>query len=45
MHYDSLFIKSGIHQEEFNNLTPENFNKVFEKYQVKINYYQNNLSW
>ena len=45
MHYDSLFIKSGIHQEEFNNLTPENFNKVLEKYQVKINYYQNNLSW
>ncbi len=45
MHYDSLFIKNGIHQDEFNNLTSDNFDEVFDKYQVKINYYQNHLSW
>ena len=45
MHYDSLFIKNGIHQDEFNNLTSDNFYEVFDKYQVKINYYQNHLSW
>ena len=45
MHYDSLFIKNGIHQDEFNSLTSDNFDEVFDKYQVKINYYQNHLSW
>ena len=45
MHYDSLFIKNGIHNDEFKNLTPSNFDKIFNKYQVKINYYQNHLSW
>ena len=33
------------HKEEFKNLTPDNFDMVFNKYQVKINYYQSHLSW
>ena len=45
MHYDSLFIKNGIHKDEFKNLTPGDFDGIFNKYQVKINYYQNYLSW
>ena len=45
MHYDSLFIKNGIHKNEFKNLTPDDFDEIFNKYQVKINYYQNHLSW
>ena len=45
MHYDSLFIKNGIHIDEFKNLTSDNFDKIFNKYKVKINYYQNHLSW
>ena len=38
-------IKDGIHKGEFQNLTPDDFDKVFNKYQVKINYYQNYLTW
>ena len=45
MHYDSLFIKNGIHKDEFKNIIPVNFNKIFDKYEVKIDYYQNNLTW
>ena len=45
MHYDSLFIKNGIHQNEFNSLKPDKFAEVFDKYKVKIDYYQNHLSW
>ena len=45
MHYDSLFIKNGIHKEEFEKLASSDFVKVFNKYQVKIDYYQNYLSW
>ncbi len=45
MHYDSLFIKDGIHKEEFESLTPDSFDKIFGKYQVKIDYYQNHLLW
>ena len=45
MHYDSLFIKNGIHNNEFKNLKPADFDEIFIKYQVKINYYQNHLSW
>ena len=45
MHYDSLFIKDGIHQNEFKNLKPENFGKILNKYKVEINYYQNYLLW
>ena len=45
MHYDSLFIKNGIHQDEFKNSTSNSFDEILSKYQVKINYYQNVLSW
>ena len=45
MHYDSLFIKNGIHNDEFKSLTSEDFEEIFNKYKVKINYYQNHLSW
>ena len=45
MHYDSLFIKSGIHNNEFKNLVPDDFDKIFNKYEVNINYYQDHLSW
>ena len=45
MHYDSLFIKNGIHSDEFKNLTSDEFDEIFNKYQVRINYYQNYLSW
>tara|TARA_B100001765_G_scaffold212067_1_gene175521 strand:- start:407 stop:1231 length:825 start_codon:yes stop_codon:yes gene_type:complete len=45
MHYDSLFIKNGIHKNEFSNLTKDDFDEILNKYQVKINYYQNHLAW
>ena len=45
MHYDSLFIINGIHKNEFKNLTSNNIDKILRKYQVKIDYYQNYLSW
>ena len=45
MNYESLFILNGIHKNEFSNLDAKNFRKVFNKYNVKINFYQNQLSW
>jgi len=45
MHYDSLFIINGIHQNEFKNLTSNTIDKILSKYKVKIDYYQNFLSW
>ena len=45
MHYDSLFIKNGIHKDEFKNITSDSFEKILNKYQVKIDYYQNSLLW
>ena len=45
MHYDSLFIKNGIHHDEFKNLKSNSFDDILNKYQVEINYYQNVLSW
>ncbi len=45
MNYDSLFIKNGVHEDEFKNLQHKNFEKIFKKYKVKINYYQSLLSW
>tara|TARA_B100001123_G_scaffold433264_1_gene557669 strand:+ start:1538 stop:2362 length:825 start_codon:yes stop_codon:yes gene_type:complete len=45
MFYDSLFIKKGIHLDEFKNLKEEDFDKILNKYKVKINYYQNHLFW
>ena len=45
MGLDSLLIKQGIHKDEFLNLKLEDCDKVLNKYQVKTNYYQENLSW
>ena len=45
MQYESLFILNGIHKHEFKNLNSDSFHKVFKKYNVKINYYQNDLLW
>ena len=45
MNYDCLFIKNGIHQAEFKNFSFRNFKKILDKYKVKIDYYQNHLSW
>ena len=40
---DCLFISDGVHRSEFsNNLELE---KLFNKYQVKANYYQKELQW
>tara|TARA_B100001123_G_C15214211_1_gene988523 strand:+ start:170 stop:988 length:819 start_codon:yes stop_codon:yes gene_type:complete len=45
MKFDSLFITSGIHKDEFLNLKLENYEKILEKYGVKTNYYQERLTW
>jgi len=45
MKFDSLFITSGIHKNEFLNLSAENYDKVLEKYKAKTNYYQEKLVW
>ena len=45
MKFDSLFITSGIHKDEFLNLKLENYEKILEKYGVETNYYQERLAW
>jgi len=45
MKFDSLFIIQGIHNNEFNNISEEKYDKILEKYNVKTNYYQKKLSW
>jgi len=45
MKFDSLFIKNGIHKDEFLNLQLQNYDKILEKYGVKTNYYQERLTW
>jgi len=45
MKFDSLFITSGIHKNEFLSFTLENCEKVLEKYDVEANYYQERLIW
>ena len=45
MKFDSLFIIDGIHKKEFLNLAVENYDKVLKKYETKVNYYQEKLSW
>ena len=45
MKFDSLFIMNGIHKKEFMDSSSENYDKVFKKYGVEINYYQKSLSW
>ena len=45
MQFDSLFITSGIHKNEFLNLSIQNYDKILEKYGTKTNYYQERLIW
>ncbi len=40
---DSLFISDGIHKNEIQNY--ESINTLFEKYNVKVDYIQKQLSW
>ena len=39
--FDSLFILNGIHKNE----SQKELNKLFEKYQVEVNYIQEKLKW
>ncbi len=45
MNLDSLFIINGIHKEEFTNNSSQNYDKILDKYNVQIKYYQKSLSW
>ena len=45
MKFDSLFITSVIHKDEFFDLQLQNYDKIFEKYEIKTNYYQERLTW
>ena len=45
MKFDSLFVIDGIHKDEFNDLSIENYDKILEKYKTKANYYQRRLAW
>ena len=40
---DCLFISNGIHRNEFDN--NEELIKLFNKYKVRVNYYQKELQW
>ena len=45
MKFDSLFITSGIHKDEFINLPLDDYDKILEKYKTKANYYLEKLIW
>ena len=45
MKFDSLFITSVIHKDQFCYLQLQNYDKILEKYEVKTNYYQERLTW
>ena len=45
MNFDSLFITGGIHNDEFSEVSLQNYDKVLFKYRTKTNYYQEKLSW
>ena len=45
MNFDSLFIISGIHKDEFLNSKYQNYDKILNKYGVITNYYQEKLIW
>ena len=45
MNFDSLFVTNGIHKDEFLDLELKDYDKILDKYKVKTNYYQNNLTW
>ncbi len=45
MKIDSLFITNGIHENEFLDLSAENYDKILAEYETKTNYYQKILTW
>jgi HAD superfamily hydrolase (TIGR01459 family) len=45
MSLDSLLITNGIHKNDFLDLPINNYDKILEKFDVKTNYYQKNLTW
>ncbi len=45
MNLNSLFIIDGIHKKEFQDLSPQNYDKILDKYNVKTDYYQKKLKW
>jgi HAD superfamily hydrolase (TIGR01459 family) len=45
MNFDSLFITTGVHKNEFLNLELKNYFKILDKYGAKTNYYQKTLTW
>ena len=45
MKFDSLFIRGGIHKDEFLNPNIESYKFFLNKYKVKINYHQERLRW
>ena len=45
MKFDSLLITSGIHKNEFINLSLDSYDKLLEKYKARTNYFQEKLIW
>ena len=45
MNFDSLLITGGVHKNEFINIDLKDYDKILEKYNVKTNYYQEELNW
>ena len=45
MSFDSLFITQGVHENEFKNLSHDDYDKVLKKYNAQTNYYQERLTW
>ena len=45
MNFESLFITSGIHKDEFLISEYQNYDKILKEYGVETNYYQERLIW
>ncbi|RZO62510.1 MAG: TIGR01459 family HAD-type hydrolase [Candidatus Pelagibacterales bacterium] len=45
MNYHSLFILNGVHKNEFTSKKEINLDKILKKYNLHINYFQNQLAW
>ena len=45
MKIDSLLITSGIHKDEFFNLSSKDYDKILRNYNTQTNYYQERLVW
>ena len=43
LNIDSIFISNGVHRNEFEN--EDGLKKLLEKYKVKANYFQSELTW